>query len=149
MSAIVQLIQGSINAFTNSQDLVSIATAKIVLRDIALDLMNVHSIGQKCYSTFWRERLEKDTQSMKFHDTLPVNKLKTFSNLCKKKAMKSSGRMIIILKADKFLFGRIIVMAQGRSLKIKGILSHPLGPLAWALSTSDGLLGQSTVFSFG
>lgn len=56
--------------------------------------------------------------------------------------MKSSGRMII-LKADRSLFGRIIVMAQGRSLKMENILSHPLGPLPWALSISDGLLRKT------
>ena len=45
----------------------------------------------------------------------------------------------IILKADRLIFGRIIVMAQGRSLKMEDDLSHPLGPLPWALSTTDGL----------
>ncbi len=50
---------------------------------------------------------------------------------------------MIILKADRTLFGWIIVMAQGRSLKIEDILSHPLGPLPWALSTSDGLLRKT------
>ena len=49
--------------------------------------------------------------------------------------MKSSGRTII-LKADRLLFGRIIVMAQGCSLKMEDVLSHPLGTLPWALSTT-------------
>ncbi len=104
--------------------------------------MKAHSTGEKCYSKFRSERLEKDVPTVKFHDILPANKLKTFSNLCKKKAVKSSGRMII-LKADRTLFGRIIVMAQGRSLKMEDILSHPLGHLPWALSTSDGLLRKT------
>ena len=56
--------------------------------------------------------------------------------------MKSCGRTII-LKADRSLFGRIIVMAQGKSLKMEDILSHPLGPLPWALSTSDRLLRKT------
>ncbi len=142
VSAVVQLIQGWINPFTENQDLVSISTAKIAPRDITSDLMKAHSTGEKCYSTFRSERLEKDVPTVKFHDILPANKLKTFSNLCKKKAVKSSGRMII-LKADRTLFGRIIVMAQGRSLKMEDILSHPLGPLPWALSTSDGLLRKT------
>ena len=47
---------------------------------------------------------------------------------------------MIILKADRFLFGRIIVMAQGRNLDI---MSHPQGPLPWALSTHDGLLRKT------
>ncbi len=51
---------------------------------------------------------------------------------------------MIILKADRSLFGRIIVMAaQGRNLQIESILSHPLGPLPWSLSTPDGLLRKT------
>ena len=48
--------------------------------------------------------------------------------MCKKKEVKSSGR-VTILKADRSLFGRIIVMAQGRNLQMDDILSHPIGPL--------------------
>lgn len=67
-----------------------------------------------------------------------MNKLKTFSNLCKKKQVKMSGRSVI-LQADRALFGCIIVMAQGRNLQMADVLSHPLGPLPWALATSEGL----------
>ena len=56
--------------------------------------------------------------------------------------MKSSGR-VAILKADRSPFGRIIVMAQGSNLKMEDILSHPLVPLPWALSTPDGLLRKT------
>ena len=47
------------------------------------------------------------------------------------------------MKADRSLFGRIIVMVQRRNLKMDDILSHPLGPLPWALSTPDGLLRKT------
>ncbi|CAM4534943.1 unnamed protein product [Leuciscus chuanchicus] len=73
---------------------------------------------------------------------MKTNKLKTFSDMCKKREVKSSGRAVI-LKADRSLFGRIIVMAQVRSLNMEDILSHPLGPLPWALSTPDGLLRKT------
>jgi hypothetical protein len=73
---------------------------------------------------------------------MKTNKLKTFASMNKKKEVRSSGRMVI-LKADRGLFGRIIVMAQGRSLHMEDILSHPLGPLPWALSTPDGLLRKT------
>ena len=123
-----------VNPFAEKQDLISISTARTAPKDIASDLMKTHEIGEQCYSNFKEERLEKDPPVKQFHDPIPANKLKTFSNLYKKKEVKSSGR-VIILKADKSLFGRIIVMAQGRNLKMEDILSHPLGPLPWALST--------------
>ena len=143
VSAVVQLIQGWINPFAEKQDLVSISTARTAPADIVSDLMKAEEIGEQCYSTFKEERLEKDPPAKKFHDTITTNKLKTFSNLCKKKEVKSGGR-IVILKADRSLFGRIIVMAWGRDLKMDDILSHPLGPLPWSLSTPDGLLRKTS-----
>ena len=101
-------------------------SARTAPRDIASDLMKAHEIGEQCYSNFKEERLEKDSPAKQFHDPIPANKLKTFSKLCKKKEVKSSGR-VIILKADRSLFGRIIVMAQVHNLKMEDILSHPLG----------------------
>jgi len=57
--------------------------------------------------------------------------------------VKSSGR-VAILKADRSLLGELyIVMAQGCNLKMEEILSHPLEPLPWALSTPDGLLRKT------
>ena len=49
-----------------------------------------------------------------------------------------SGRSVI-LQAGRALFGRIIVMAQGWNLQMADVLSHPLGPLPWALATAEGL----------
>ena len=85
---------------------------------------------------------KESTPATKFHDPMKTNMLKTFSNMCKKKEVKSSGR-VTILKADRSLFGRIIVMAQGRNLQMDDILSHHLGPLPWALATADGLLRKN------
>ena len=142
MSAVFHLIQGWINPFAENQDLIGISTARTAPRYIASDLIKAQEIGEHCYSTFKDERLEKDPPVKRFHDPITTNKLKTFSNMCKKKEVKSSGRLII-LKADRSLFARIIVMAQSRNLKMDNILSHPLGPLPWALSTPDGLLRKT------
>ncbi|XP_065900210.1 uncharacterized protein [Dysidea avara] len=141
-ATVCELIQGWINPFTENQDLLSISTARKAPREVASDLMKAHDIGQQCYSDFKDQRLEKDPPVKKFHDPIALNKLKSFSSLCKRKQVKSSGR-VAILKADRSLFGRIIVMAQGRNLKMEDILSHPLGPLPWALSTPDGLLRKT------
>ena len=102
-------------------------------------LLKAYEIGEQTYATFKDERLERDPPAKKFHDPMKTKKLKTFSNMCKKKEVKSSGR-VTFLKADRSLFGRIIMMAQGRNLQMEDNLSHPLGPLSWALSTPDGLL---------
>ena len=40
-----------------------------------------------------------------------------------------------ILKADRSLFGRMIVIAQSWQLNMRVIFVHPLGPIPWALDT--------------
>ena len=72
---------------------------------------------------------------------MKTNRLKTFTDVCKKKVVKANGKEII-LRADRSLF-RVIMMAQGRNLQMEDILSHPLGPLPWPLSTPDGLLRKT------
>ena len=141
VSAVVDLIQGWINPFAEKQDLVCISTAKATPKDITSDLMKAFEIGEQCYATFKSDRPEKDPPAKQFHDT-KTNRLKTFSSMCKKKEVKSSGRAII-LKTDRSLFGCIIVMAQACSLVMEDILCHPLGPLPWALSTPEGLLRKT------
>lgn len=37
----------------------------------------------------------------------------------------------------------MIIMAESRDLSMKEVLSHPLGPLPWALATPDGLLRKT------
>ena len=104
--------------------------------------MKLYEIGEQSYATFKDDRLEKDPPAKKFHDPMKTKKLKIFANMCKKKVVKLSGKEII-LKSDRSLFGRIIVMAQECSFQMEDILSHPLGPLPWALSTPDGLLRKT------
>ena len=53
-----------------------------------------------------------------------------------------SGRSVFV-KADRALFGRIMVMGHGRNLQISNVLSHPLGPLPWAIATPEGLQRKS------
>ena len=129
VSAAVNLIHTWTNPFSERQDLKTISIATSAPRDIASDLIKACDIGEKNYETFKMERLENDPPEKPFHNPFKTNKLKTFTNMCKKKVFKSNG-MHIILKVDRSLFGRIIVMAQRRNLKVEDIYSHPLGPLS-------------------
>ena len=112
-----------------------------VPKEITTDLLKAEKIGLKCYHNFIEERLTEGA-TKKFNDPLKTNRLKTFSNMVKKKEVKIDGRSSI-LKADRSLFARIIVMAQTRDLPMLEVLSHPLGPLPWSLSTPDGQLRKT------
>ena len=96
VSAVVGLINGWVNPFAGKQDLINIFTAKAAPKEIASDLMKAYEIGEKCYASFKKERLEEDPPAKKFPDLMKTNKRKTFSNMCKKREVKSNGRAVIL-----------------------------------------------------
>ena len=59
-----------------------------------------------------------------------------FTSLSKKKTV-STQRRTAILKADRSLFGRVIITGQRRKIEVKDKLQHSLGPMLWALSTAE------------
>ena len=143
VSTFIGFIKDWVNPFVEKQDLINSSTEKTAPRYIASDLLKAYEIDEQAYTAFKGERLASDPPAKKFHDPMKTNRLKTFSNMCKKKEVKSSGR-VTILKAGGSLFGRIIVMAQRRNLQMDDILSHHLGPLPLALATGDGLLRKNS-----
>ena len=44
----------------------------------------------------------------------------------------------MVLKADRSLFGRIIVIGQSRKIDVRELLQYSLGPLPWSLATTEG-----------
>lgn len=41
----------------------------------------------------------------------------------------------VVLKADRDLFGHMVIASQSRDLHVKDVLAHPLGLLSWAASS--------------
>ena len=64
-------------------------------------------------------------------------KLKTFSAMSKKVQIKTKGTDVV-LHADRNLFGHMILAAQSRTLDLRDVLFHPLGPVPWSLAATDG-----------
>ena len=138
VSGVQNLIDSRNNPFALNQNVVSISTAKEAPDDVRRDLLQAQSIGEEEYQKFERERLVSTPPKVKFHDPLKLKKLKTFSSLTKQKKIKTTGRAVI-LKADRTLFTRMIIMGQSRKIDVRDLLSHSLGPLPWALATPEGL----------
>ena len=67
--------------------------------------------------------------------------MRSFSTLKSKKIVAKDKETM--LKADKNHFGMMTVISQSRSLDMKEVLSHPLGPIPWSLATSDGTLRKT------
>lgn len=83
------------------------------------------------------QRLELSPPQKKFYDTIKLNKLKTFSSISKKKKVSTDGKTMI-LKANRSLFGRIIIIGQNRKIDVRELLQYSFGPLPWSLATTEG-----------
>ena len=127
VQSLVNLMEDNwINPFRSDQDsLVSLATAAMPPTEIAHDLMNASTVGEEAFEAFINRRLENNT--VDFFATMKKQKLKTFSDVYTKK-VTCKGKEIV-LKADRNLFGHIIVVAQTQKLEMKKVLSYPLGPI--------------------
>ena len=137
VTAVESLIESWNNPFTERKELVSLSTAKQAPGDVTRDLLNAQQVGEKAYQEFREQRLESFPPQKKFHDTINLKKLKTFSSISKKKKVLTDGRTMI-LKADRSLFGRIIIIGQNRKIDIRELLQYSLGPLPWSLATAEG-----------
>ena len=142
VQSLVNLMEDSwMNPFREDQNsLVNIATGAITSVEIASDLMNAYKVGEDAYQDFKTCRLEKD-DGVDFYATMKKQNSKTFSEMYNKK-VKCKGKEIV-MKADRNLFGHMIVVAQSRKLDMREVLSHPLGPIPWALAKGDGSLAKT------
>ncbi|KAK5921267.1 hypothetical protein CgunFtcFv8_024984 [Champsocephalus gunnari] len=143
-TAFVELMENNwINPLSHDHtDLVSLSTGIVAPPDVANGLLKAHTMGEAAYQAFKTERLKTEQPTVKFHGTLKKRNLKTFQHIKRKTGGKVEGKQVV-LKADRNLFGHMILIAQNRKLHIRDVLVHPLGPLPWALSNSDGSLRKT------
>jgi hypothetical protein len=56
------------------------------------------------------------------------------------KAKVSKTGKNTILKTDRHLLARLLVIAQFRQLNMRDVLRHELGLISWSIATTDGCL---------
>ena len=122
VSAVVETLTSWVNPFENNVDLISISTGAAAPKDVAEDSREARKRGEQAYATFKTERLESDPPTKKFHAPMKKLQTKTFETATKKKQTKSLDGRSVILKADRVLFGRMIVMGQCRDINMKNLL---------------------------
>ena len=144
IQSLIQLLDSSwLNPFNSDQDeLVSISTATVAPAEVAIDLLESHKIGEEAYQAFKEKRLNTAVPSTKFHDKMSKLKLKTLSDITKKSRSRKNTNDVV-LKAARKLFCQIILVAENGKLHMSDVLSHPLGPLPWALANGDGSLRRT------
>lgn len=142
-SDVASLVDLMDNNWTNPfgsdpSDLVSISTGAVATPEVSSDLLTAHKQGEEAYTEFQEQRLQRGEG---FHDPIKKLKVKTFNDM-KKKSTKGSTKETA-LKADRKLFGNMVLIAQHRQLEMRDVLCHPLGPLPWALANADGTMKKT------
>ena len=126
----------------DENDLVHLSTGYVAPSNVTKDLLSAHEVGEAEYQKFKKTRLEEDPPPVKFHEKMKKLKLKTFSDVNAKRTYGKGKAKEVVLKADRNLFGHMILIAESRQLHMKDVLAHPLGPLPWALANPDGSLRE-------
>ena len=91
--------------------------------------------GTEALTTFVEDSLLLTSKC--FFGTLSKLKLGNFTNVKKSSSLSKEGKTVI-LRADRNLFARLLVIGQSREL-----LVHELGPLPWSLASFDGSLAKT------
>ena len=83
--------------------------------------MNANVVGEKAYGEFRGRHLEANPPKVVFHAS------RRHSLELKGKSRKRA--IEIILKAERVLFGEMVIIAKNRQLHMRDALCRPLGPL--------------------
>ena len=122
------------NPFEPSEELASLSSGCVVTETIKSDLLAAKEKGTEALTAF--DRLLSD--SIGFLDPLPKLRLGTFRD-AQKTTVSKEGRAVI-LRTDRKLFARLLVIGQSRKMDLWQLLVHELGPLPWSLALFDGVL---------
>ena len=76
------------------------------------------------------------TNEISFHDPIPKLKLATFDSM--PVSSVKIGEKEMMLKADRDLFARLLVVAHTRGMDLQEVFKYSLGPLPWSLASADG-----------
>ena len=133
---IIECMEGFINPFTyDSKDLVHIVSGVVVPDAIAKDILSAPEKGELCFLEFCQDRLL--TNKKGFHDAIKNLKLKSFSDVGKVTKTKSKQKETI-LKSERNMMARLVIIGRERGIKIEDLLTYTLGPMPLALAYPDG-----------
>ena len=140
IQSIQELLEGTwTNPFQEDpQDLTHLSTGVVAPLDVSADLLLAEKKGEDAYNDFQEQRLNTGEG---FYDSIKKLKLKTFCSGKQKKIINKNKE--IMLKADRKLFGNMVLIAFSRKLDMRQVLSHPLGPFPWALANVDGTIKKT------
>ena len=97
--------------------------------------------GRQQMSSFIAKRVASNDIS--FWDPIEKLKVKTFVETSKAVRLKAADEKLITVKADRDLFGRLLIIAGAREVNLREVLSYGLSPVPCALAHQDDTLRKT------
>ena len=122
-----------------SECLISLSSGINAQEDVQEDLLRAEQVGKLQAERFIEERIKSNVVG--FYETIK-KKLKTFTSMLTTEKLAVKDKEIVI-RADRDLFARLLVIREKREVSMKDFLSYSLGPAAWSLATPIGNVYKS------
>ena len=135
---VMEVISQWRNPLETADDLVSLSSGSIASSALKEDLLKAEEKGKSALVSFVQDRLTNSAVGS--FETLPRLKLGKFEEV--KKTVNQGGKSFV-LRADRNLFARLLVIGQSRQIDLRDLLTHELGPVPWSLATYDGSLAKT------
>lgn len=126
---VIEVISNWRNPFKPSEELSSISSGYVTSERIKQDLLQAKEKGATALTAFVEERII--TSSTGIFETLPKLKLGSFRDTHKKTSV-TAGDKNVMIRADRNLFARLLVIGQSRQMDLRYLLTHELGRLPWS-----------------
>jgi len=97
--------------------------------DVVKDLIKAGEFGKDAMEDFIKQRLVD--RSLFFHSPIKKKKLKTFASAAVMRKIKSSDSKLVEIKAERNIFGQLILLSMQYEIDLQNTLSYPLGPGLW------------------
>lgn len=137
---VITVLEAMINPFEDINDqLVHIASGCVASKDVSDDYISARERGDAAFMRHCKERLHGSEDMFK---TLRMEKTTTFQSMNKTTKSKVKGKEVV-LKADRNLFQRLLIIANVRKLDIRNMLTYNLGPLPLSIALPDGSLNKT------
>ncbi|KAK3107392.1 hypothetical protein FSP39_013623 [Pinctada imbricata] len=135
---VMETFNGFLNPFCvdDKESLYCLSSGVPAPKEVTDDLLRAHSKGAELMNEFISSRLVE--KQVSFHAPIKRVKLKTFDSIAVTKKVKSSQNKTIELKAERNLFGQLVVLAASNQIDLLTTFEYQLGPVPWSLATADG-----------
>ena len=140
VTSVMEVVGNWCDPFQPSDELTSLGSRYVAEESLKCDLLGAKEKGSNALVSFLTDHLQ--TNNVGFYETLSNLKLGTFRDVQKKASVRARGRNLI-LRADRNLFARLLVIGQSRQMDLRELLKHELGLFPRSLASVDGSMAKT------